>query len=884
MRPLCMVLFCAILLSRPAAADWQAHEDLPEWARRGHVYWTMAYGKITRPWVEVMAALHQDLEHGNSFDNDETRKFSEGQSIRNMQYICSRTIYWSRLFPVEPQLKDACVLNKDGTRAIMYHNPARYPGCYNNPIWIDYVKKMTKKTYDQGNVQAIFYDNAGIYHCYCPCCRKAFAEYSKAKIGRALELPEAYSPATFEGRVAMKFEGDSWAKFFHTIKDYARSLNKDLLISPNDHWAWPWHEYVIAQDVPDLVFFEEGKHPPYSMRHFGYKLALATSHGKVCGQTIYLPTEEYGRSLLPQEFALGIAEAAASDGVYIVDMNPQALLPKDVNSPVIQEGKKYYDFVKANEGLYREAQPGATLAIVYPCNSSLWRGDIVKGPTYAVAEKCRLLGIPYEIITEYDLSAEKLRPFKVVVLPEVGWLPGDTAGGLLKFAEAGGAVVISGDCGTRDEFDNSVKPSEAFAKLLGGAIIARTFHAVSDLQLKGYYAERNRVRLKGDGDEGTCSLTFDGGEGDYSIAVKYEDENDGISTAEIRADGRSLKTWRFDADDDKVHTATLDNVHLKPGQKVEVFGRSDKGEMARIYDVLIGPPASAPLEPRKVGQGLSLYAANGMQALDDQAVLKQLEALGGLDVRVLNPRPGLFANLLRAKDGGLAVHLVNYDFTYRNKGRAADRGLEAWERSADLSAENIIARKRLMVDDPGAFVSPALLIAGRARSRGQWKLAATLNGTEVAQLGPGEIGNLGAGWTRIGMDRGLLKKGENTVELRCVGKMDARHCFSLALNVLPKSANSTLSTDGGKTFSGEDISPSEEGAQTGEYAIGIGDAALTAEANPVSDLQVSLGACAAKTAALLVPGKPPETLEVRSVNGNAVVTVPKLDVYAVIKP
>jgi hypothetical protein len=382
-------------------------------------------------------------------------------------------------------------------------------------------------------------------------------------------------------------------------------------------------------------------------------------------------------------------------------------------------------------------------------------------------------------------------------------------------------------------------------------------------------------------DAGTCSLTFDGDEGDYSIAVKYEDENDGISTAEIRVGGQTLKTWRFDADDGKVHTATLDNVHLRPGQKVEVVGRSDKGEMARIYDVFIGPPASAPLEPRKVGHGLSLYVANGMQALDDQMVLKQLAALGGDDVRVLNPKPGLFANLLRAKDGGLAVHLVNYDFSYRNKARAADRGLEGWERWADLSAENIVAQKRLMVDDPESFVSPVMLILGRMRSRGNWKLAVTLNGKEVAQIATGEINNLGHIWTRMPLDRGLLKKGENTVELHCVGKVDARHCFSLGLVVLPKSVNSTLSTDGGKRFSADDISPSEEGAQVGEYGIGIGDAALTAEANPVTNLEVSLGAISAKTVTLLAPGQPAQTLEVRNVNGRAVVTVPKLDVYAV---
>jgi len=877
-RALALFLFSIFALCPRAMAGWEKHEELPEWARRGHVCWTMAYGTIRRPRVEVMIALHQNLEHGNHMADESVRRFAEEHGIRNMQYICSRTIYWQRLFEKEPRLKKAYAVGRDGKPLLMYFNPGRYPGCYNNPIWVDYIKKRTKEVYDTGTVSAIFYDNTSAYHCYCSICRKKFAEYSLRKVGRSMGLPERISPATLEGRVAMKFEADCTVEFFTKIKEYARSLDRGLLICPNHHWSSAWHQYLIGRGVPDIVFFEENPHPPYSMRHFGYKLSLATSRGKVCGQAIYLPVEEYGRSLLPSEFALGIAEAWACDGVYIVNMNPSHLLPRDVNSPVIKEGKKYFDFIKENEELYREARPAAPLAIVYPYNSSLWKRSVMRTATYAVAEKLRLAGLPYEIITEDDLEAQKLKPFSLVVLPEVEWLPEEKAKGLLDYVTGGGNVILSGNCGTFDEFGEPCEPPPSLTELLAGVPVARTYRA-SGLNLETFYIEGQKIRLNS-GAEGVAWLNFPGEEGDYSISVKYLDEHDGVSYAEIRAAGSTLKGWKFDADDDKIHQATVEKVHLRRGDRIEIKGRSERGEMCRIYQLSVGPPTSEAVSSRRVGRGHSLYLPTGLEAMDDSQMLALMNELNGIPVRLLDTSPDLFINLLRTAEDEPTVHLVNYGLRYSNTARIADRGLYAWERWAYLSSEDFVARKVFDVEKPDDFVAPGLRIRGDRVRSGDWQLSIIFNGAEIYKLSPDEITLV---WLTLPLKPGLLKRGRNTVELRCVGKVDKRHCYRLGIGIYAKTRNSSLSIDGGKSFSTNDISPSEEGEQTGEYAIAIADTALTAAPDVKRNLRISLDGLPVREAVLLVPAKRPIALRVENVDGKATVVVPELEIYAVIK-
>ena len=103
------------------------------------------------------------------------------------------------------------------------------------------------------------------------------------------------------------------------------------------------------------------------------------------------------------------------------------------------------------------------------------------------------------------------------------------------------------------------------------------------------------IQAKGDA---IAALVFEGGPGLYRVALDYFDENDGVSRAALRVDGRLIDAWDWDmrlgsafADQATLVKRTIEDVRLYEGSVVEIVGWGHSAEPLRIDAISFTPDA-----------------------------------------------------------------------------------------------------------------------------------------------------------------------------------------------------------------------------------------------------------------------------------------------------
>lgn len=464
----CLVLF----LAGSAHAEWRDHPELPGWCRRGEVRWVHGFTTMNVARVDMLLDLRQNLKQSGRFADEAAAARARAGGLRFQPYLCSKTIFWKRVFKTHPELKAACCVDPAGKRRLMYGNPERYAGCYRSGLWRAYIEERLDQTVQSSHPDSIFFDNFACYDCYGPVCRKEFPGFTKSLLGRALTLGESQTDPSFAFAKLM-FDSQAALDFFREMRRHLRETSTTpVVISPNCHVGVNWQTYLTSLGVNDLVFYEQGRSfPPFTRQVYGYKLGLAASHGKVVGQLLGLPAAvaearalKWGKDwqfhrpevqesyTYPEEYQLAIAEGAACDGTFIpsTHIREQKIRPTDEPHQVaVRKGmKKYYDFLAAHEDLYANALPGASTAVVYSLWTNLHNRKAQELPR-VTADLLRA-GVPFEIITEDDLTGKLLAPYHRLLLVNVENLSREDGETVERFARAGNTVLVAGACGIAD--------------------------------------------------------------------------------------------------------------------------------------------------------------------------------------------------------------------------------------------------------------------------------------------------------------------------------------------------------------------------------------------------------------------------------------------------
>jgi hypothetical protein len=112
--------------------------------------------------------------------------------------------------------------------------------------------------------------------------------------------------------------------------------------------------------------------------------------------------------------------------------------------------------------------------------------------------------------------------------------------------------------------------------------------------------KRNRLtlKIKQDSDRqviGEVSTVFQGPEGYYQVAIRYLDENDGISMGKFLVNGKVVHVWDFDNIFFSYYrTELVENVRLKPGDRLAVWAANDGTEYCRLDSVRVLPSPRPP--------------------------------------------------------------------------------------------------------------------------------------------------------------------------------------------------------------------------------------------------------------------------------------------------
>jgi len=902
----CLVM---LALSATCYAHWTEHPELPDWAQRGRLHWCLHYARADREKVDLFLDGGQTFVHGGSFDSEETAEYAREQGLRYMPYVCSRTLT-IREIEQNPQLKDAVVLKADGTEFLAYNNPVRRYGSLYVPAWPEYVRERTRKVWDRPDVAAIFFDNAfwpGDDHR--PETIRAWQQWARA---HGLD-PGDDVPSIRDGPLAAAsraFSFESLINYHAGLREFCHQHNPPLLNCPNGGLAG------AEAGAVDLVFYETMTHPPFVNNAFRYKVGLAASHGKPTGMLAYLPPNIaaqrgertwnegmhhffYPSSPIAEEFSLAAAEGAACGGTYIPNYSLFPSLPiTDTTDPfckrIHRALKQSYTFLRTNEDLYAEAQPGSNVAVLYARATDLQNRRLQN--VQQLSEALTAAGIPYEVVVASDLTRDGMAGIRTLVLPNVLYLDKATAEGILAFARAGGRVIVTGDYALYDTIGQPAHPQAAQKLLEPLHLISR---AIRDWDLDGFEPE-GPSHVCVSKDVGKASLKFDGPAGRYLAHICIDDENDGTSAFSLAVGDKAVYEGLLDAEDNQLHWHTTPAFDLKPGDVVTLTVHADGGERGRVHSVvLVGAQAG---EGASLGKGQVLYSPIGLEQLPAARRLALLRPALHL------PNPGkLFVNVMDVPGRDLqTVHLVNYDFRYE----VTIPGLYASDDGSSearmfFGGESVAVRKRIIISDLDQVTEPVVQVRGFATTDCTARLLVSINGQRTATIEAKDAH--GHGWIEAPVNRDLLKE-DNLIEVRAEGELDGmQRWIQIDIDTDTNQGNSSFSTDGGKTFSTDDLSTDLK-AQTGEYMIRILDKApgevdrdptnlvrnpgyertkvphseTKLRVVPAENVKVEMAGTKPRQCLLISPDGPPQWIKGTTDDNGASYVAPRVDIYSVL--
>ena len=180
-----------------------------------------------------------------------------------------------------------------------------------------------------------------------------------------------------------------------------------------------------------------------------------------------------------------------------------------------------------------------------------------------------------------------------------------------------------------------------------------------DMHLDGYQAKSNSDDASGGGyiqtwGNGAATTTFNGEAGTYKLDLSAFDENDGQSSIEIRVNGEVVAEFTLDKDlngnwiHNTLTTFSADGIELAPGDEIEIFGKADGCEPARIdkIDLTLQEPAD-PAPPS--GDPVDIFCEDFSSSNSDNIVSSDFHISHGV------------ANTNGCDDGKLLLKEVNLD-------------------------------------------------------------------------------------------------------------------------------------------------------------------------------------------------------------------------------
>jgi hypothetical protein len=408
---------------------------------------------------------------------------------------------WDEVYKAHP---DWIAVESNGQKRRHWSNPELWVTCAMGPYNFEFMTRVHKEIMTLYQLDGIFSNRwAGHGICYCEHCVKNFKSYSGMDLPRTTERDNPayrkYSRWRIERLRELWF---LWDKTIRQVKSTARYI-------PN---GFP--DNVVTGTLSDIFFTDHqarsGVIPPWSNGKRAKELR-ATMGMKPLGGIFSIGLEERYRwkdSVQSEpEIRIWVAEGTANN------MRPWFVKFSGTiyDKRWLKVVDKIYQWHYRNEPYLRNTEPLARVGMVYSEQTERYYG----GQKWQQQSNGHELGmyhaliearIPFEMVNDRLLDAEHLKPFKLLVLPNIAALSDAQCRQLRDYVAGGGSIVATFETSLYDQ-EGTRRRDFGLADLFGVS-----FNGNVEGPMKNSY-----LRLKSDPKTGHFNQVLNGLEDAYRI-------------------------------------------------------------------------------------------------------------------------------------------------------------------------------------------------------------------------------------------------------------------------------------------------------------------------------------------------------------------------------
>jgi hypothetical protein len=362
-------------------------------------------------------------------------------------------------------------------------------GCPNNPYYVRMMEGKVRAQAETG-IDGSYIDWTQIASdtCYCPYCRAKFAAWLEQSLPRTAAQAK-YGVSDYRDVAPPRKRGDpfwmEWltfrgytvAELHRHLREVARRYNPHFMISGNVFGGFGYGpiaydaagnmEMLGRDGYDDFVYSEIQEFLDSAPRknEAGVKITNSPAMKFLAAATHGKPVVVYATEITPPIFPhptekclsamaqINIAEAVANHAVF----REKRETPPGATA--------IYGFLAENEAKLATAQLAGNVAVLASLNQYL-AGEL--SFAFSTSRVLADRGIAHVLLVEDDLAGAGLDKFDVIVVPYLPLLSADKQRALMRYVERGGALLILGRSGVKDQYNVPLKDGP-LASLLGRA-------------------------------------------------------------------------------------------------------------------------------------------------------------------------------------------------------------------------------------------------------------------------------------------------------------------------------------------------------------------------------------------------------------------------------
>lgn len=365
---------------------------------------------------------------------------------------------------------------RDGKPRRHWADPARYVTCALGPYNFEFMTEVTREIVTRYRVDGVFSNRwSGHGLCHCESCRSLFRAFC------GLDLPATSNPRDRARREYIVWRQQRLFELWRLWDRTIRAVNPQACFIANaGGGALSDLDMAIIGELAPILFADKqarrGLTPPWSNGKNGkeYRAALGR---KPIGGIFSIGVEE------PYRWKDSV-QSAAEIKVWAVDGIAHGLRPwftkfnaKPYDKRWLPVVEQLYTWHWKNERYLRNSENLARVGLVYSQQSAMfYAGDKarerIEDPQLGWYQALIEARIPFEMVHDRKLQPEALRPFRVLILPNIAALSTEQCRQLEAFVAAGGALIATGETSLYDEWGER-RADFALARLFGCSFAGR---------------------------------------------------------------------------------------------------------------------------------------------------------------------------------------------------------------------------------------------------------------------------------------------------------------------------------------------------------------------------------------------------------------------------